>query len=654
MCGIAGCAIFRFDDEDIRIQADNFIKALEHRGPDGNGVWFDKDNLLLTHNRLAILDLSDLGHQPMKAASGRYVITFNGEIYNFIRLRSRLEASGTRFRGHSDTEIILALLDAYGIDETLSMIDGMFAFALYDIYRRELTIARDRMGEKPLYYGWVNGRFVFSSELKGLKALGSPLEVNKEVIGDFLSYGYIPTPHSIYQNVYKLSPGTSFTISESNHYCMPDSFSPYPGVGTGPRPYWELEKVKESSKPLGSPEKVAGLLEEKLEDTISRQLIADVPVGCFLSGGVDSSLVTAIAQKVSTRPLKTFTIGFDVEQYNEAHFAKEIANHLGTDHHETYVNSKDVIDLIDQLPQVYDEPFADPSQLPSILVSSVARTDVTVCLSGDGGDELFAGYNRYRAADRAIKTFSRWPEPVKRSMSRFLLRLDANLVEQALINLSKFPGMNKLRQANLGLKIRKFGFLMKAANEHEVYVFLLKFNGLWPDPTIGTTILEQRVSELFSSENDFIATAMLIDQLNYLVDDNLTKVDRSAMSVSLETRLPLLDRQIVELSWKIPITTKVKNGQSKWPLRTILYKHVPESLVERPKMGFSVPLSKWLRNELKDWSHHLLHRPFLQNYVNVEHYQRLWAEHQALLSDNSLVLWPVLVLSQWLEESMRS
>lgn len=648
MCGIAGCTIAQLSGSEVKSQAQRFIRALNHRGPDGNGFWQDEGNLLLTHNRLAILDLSEHGHQPMFSASGRYVLTYNGEIYNFSELRSGLAKRGIQFRGHSDTEIILGLVDTHGIEQALRMIDGMFAFALYDKEKKEITIARDRMGEKPLFYGWVNGQFVFASELKAIKSLNHPLTINKDCIDDFLSYGYIPTPHSIYQHIYKLTPGTSLTFSKKNNYSASVLFSPYPGTRYGPSPFWELKNVKDTGGRIKTPELAVELLEKNLENTISRQLIVDVPVGCFLSGGIDSSLVTALAQQQSSHPVKTFTIGFEVEQFNEAPFAREIADHLGTDHHETYVKTTDVLDLISNLPDVYDEPFADPSQLPSILVARIARQDVTVCLSGDGGDELFAGYNRYSKAASSIKTFNSWPEVIKTNLGRLLLNLNPKLIDQALSNLHKLPGLNRFKQANLGIKLRKLGFLMKTTSDHEVYLFLLKFNGLQPDANVLTTTLDQRISDLFASSDDFITTALLVDQLNYLVDDNLTKVDRSAMSASLETRLPLLDRQVVELSWRIPTGIKIRNNQTKWPLREILYKHVPKSMIERPKMGFSVPLSDWLKKELKDWSLALLRNPGIKGLVDVDHYQALWEEHQEGRDDNGLVLWPVLVLSQWL------
>jgi asparagine synthase (glutamine-hydrolysing) len=651
MCGIAGCAIAGYSKDEVQSLAQRLVGALKHRGPDGSGRWVDDGNLLFTHNRLAVLDLSEHGHQPMLSHSGRYVLTFNGEIYNFAILKSSLEVLGTRFTGHSDTEVILSLVDAYGIDNTLEMIDGMFAFAIYDRQREELTIARDRMGEKPLFYGWLERRFVFSSELKAIKSTGGDLKINRDKIGDFLTFGYFPTPHSVYENIYKLSPGTSLTVRRDQNYCPAGEFSPYPGTSFGPKPFWDLKEVSRVSQKIEDPQLAVSMLEQNLEDTISRQLVADVPVGCFLSGGIDSSLVTALAQKQSARPIKTFTIGFDVEQFNEAPYAKEIARHLGTDHHETYVKTNDVLELISRLPQVYDEPFADPSQLPSLLVAQIARKDVTVCLSGDGGDELFAGYNRYRTASRSIATFRSWPTPIKKNLGRLLLNMNSRTIDRALLHLRKLPGMSGLKQANLGLKLNKLGFLMRSTSDHELYLFLLKFNGLCPDKTILKTTLDQRVSELFASCDDFITTALLVDQLNYLVDDNLTKVDRSAMSVSLETRLPLLDRQIVELSWRIPTSTKIWDNQTKWPLREILYKHVPKSMIERPKMGFSVPISAWLRNQLKSWSRDLIKNPRLKEFVNVDHYYLMWEQHQEGTDDNGLLLWPVLVFSQWLSEN---
>lgn len=656
MCGIAGCSIVGLSESEIRSTARCFVDALHHRGPDGNGVWQECDNLLFTHNRLAILDLSENGRQPMTSGSGRYVLTFNGEIYNFLKLRSALEKEGYSFKGRSDTEVMLGLFDRYGVQISLGMIDGMFALASFDRKTGELIIARDRMGEKPLFYGWMSGRFVFASELKAFQLLEQPLEINSGCINDLLSFGYIPTPHSIYQNIYKLSPGSSLTLTKDSSYERPDGFSPYPESGQGPVRFWDLNNVKETelTDQFICPNQAVKCLEETLNDTISRQLVADVPVGSFLSGGIDSSLVTALAQNQASLPIQTFTVGFDTDQFNEAPFASKIASHLGTQHNETYVKTGDVLDLVMDIPKIYDEPFADPSQLPSTLVAKVARQEVTVCLSGDGGDELFAGYNRYTAASKSIDAMKSWPKFGRIGVGRFLMSINPTTIDRALAKLHSLPGLGRIKQANIGIKLKKLGKVMTITDEHEIYIFLLKFNGLESGFESTKTLLEERVARLFQTKEDFITTAMLVDQLNYLVDDNLQKVDRSAMSASLETRLPLLDRQVVELSWRIPSHIKLKDSISKWPLRELLYKHVPRGLVERPKMGFSVPIASWLRNELKEWSSELLKNKELIPLLNVDHYWSLWNKHQNRTGDNALALWPVLVLSQWLEYNSRA
>lgn len=651
MCGIAGCAVRGLQRDEVTARADLFIKALRHRGPDGDGSWYESGSVLLAHTRLAILDLSENGKQPMTSANGRYVLTFNGEIYNFRALRSQLEQYGVAFRGHSDTEVILELISSRGLESALELIEGMFAFAVYDRETGNLSLARDRMGEKPLFYGWVEGRFVFASELKAIQSLEAPLNLNRLAVADLLSFGYIPTPHTIYESIYKLVPGTYLTIKPNAD--IRASFDPYPNNGCGPRKYWDINALGSGQSSLSAEDTVREL-RKSLEDTTARQLIADVPVGCFLSGGIDSSLVTAVAQSQSSTPIKTFTIGFESKQFNEAHYAKKIAQHLGTEHYETTVRSNDVLELVDSLPKVYDEPFADPSQLPSILVAREARKHVTVCLSGDGGDELFAGYNRYATASKALGSFSSVPRSFKAPLGKLLLALNPNSIDQALLKLSRLSKSRVFKQANLGLKLNKLGYLMRSTQVDEVYLFLLKLNGLSPDRRLPPTILERRVKDHFASSEDFISTAMMVDQINYLVDDNLTKVDRSAMSVSLETRLPLLDRQIVELSWRVAPAVKLREGTTKWPLREILYSYVPKELLERPKMGFSVPISEWLRNELKFWSLDLMANRELENLVDIRHYSNLLEKHQSGQRDYGLTLWPLLILSQWLQESSQN
>lgn len=648
MCGIAGCTIQNWDPSQVAEQAEAFIASLHHRGPDGHGEWHEPDAVLLTHNRLAIVDLSEHGHQPMSSPAGRFVISFNGEIYNFRELRSNLEAAGVKFHGHSDTEVIVAELEQTGIEGTLLKLEGMFALAVYDRETRTLTLARDRMGEKPLYYGWLEEHFVFASELKALRTARSKFTINSSVIGDYLSYGYIPTPYSIYEGIYKLVPGTTLTIDVTRPCRLKDGFNPNAGSPQGPSAYWDVQKFSNQEKIQSSDDAIVEL-EQELGETIRKQLIADVPVGCFLSGGVDSTLVTALAQQQSRQPVETYTIGFKDSQFDEAKYAKEIAKYLGTDHHEFYVDPGDALALLDKLPAIYDEPFADPSQLPATLVSRIARQNVTVCLSGDGGDELFSGYNRYISAANLATRLSRFPPSFRRGVGSLLLKTNTSHIERLFSKLQSIAP-SKLKQAYVGLKVHKLGHLLSMDTDAEIYGFLLQLNGLHPDPALAPHLVEERVHAIFRQVDDFIDAATLTDQLNYLVDDNLAKVDRASMYSSLETRLPLLDKRIVELSWRMPAGVKIKNGVTKWPLRELLYRHVPKSMIDRPKMGFSVPISSWIRNELKPWSWDLLTNPKLGELVDLDHYQSLWRVHQNGSKDYGLVLWPVLVLSQWLNQ----
>ncbi|PPI84714.1 asparagine synthase (glutamine-hydrolyzing) [Marinobacter maroccanus] len=650
MCGIAGCTVQGLNQSEVATLADAFIASLKHRGPDGHGHWSAPDTFLLTHTRLSIQDLSEAGKQPMHSASQRYVISFNGEIYNFPQIRKELQQQGVAFKGHSDTEVILALVDSIGIAATLERIDGMFAIALFDQQSGNLTLARDRMGEKPLFYGWVGEQFVFGSELKAFHALGKKLTLNKEIIGDFLACGYIPTPYSIFQNIYKLAPGTYLTLSQFDQTKQPRQFSPHPGTVSGPVRYWNLRDISLSGPDLTTDSRAIGNLQDCLMETIGQQLVADVPVGCFLSGGIDSTLVTALAQAGSATPIDTFTIGFDDPQFDEAQHASELARHIGTNHHETYISSNDALGVIDALPTIYDEPFADPSQLPSVLVSAIAKQSVTVCLSGDGGDELFAGYNRYSSTSRMLEKTKWIPKPLRERLGKMLCRIKPGWIEQLLPYVSRIPGLTAAKQANVALKIRKLGWLMQTTKPEDIYLFLLSFNGLEPDPERCPDILKKRVLDAFQDHRDFLDTVMLLDQLNYLVDDNLTKVDRSSMSVSLETRLPLLDRKVVEMSWRIAPSLKLNDDQTKWPLRQILYQHVPRDLIERPKMGFSVPIRKWLREELQTWGSMLINTVPDHQLISESFYKSLWETHLSGRADNSLQLWPALILLQWLQQ----
>ncbi|MES9991074.1 MAG: asparagine synthase (glutamine-hydrolyzing) [Candidatus Thiodiazotropha sp.] len=647
MCGISGLCI-AFSHHDIDHLSQKLLKTLHHRGPDGNGTWTDNKTILLAHNRLSIQDLSSNGKQPMLSSSNRYVLTFNGEIYNFLELKNRLQKLGHSFIGTSDTEVILASIEEWGIQNSISQFNGMFAFALWDRELETITFARDRLGEKPLFYGWSEKGLMFASELEPFKYHFETLHINQEIINDFLNYGYIPTPHTIYEGIYKLIPGSFIQFNLGQILSRPSDFSPtYSTSNISPKQYWSVRSHFEGSELIKDPDHAVEQLEELLDSAIQRQLIADVSVGTFLSGGIDSSLVTAVAQKNTTRPIKTFTIGFDVDQFNEAIYAKEIASHLGTDHTEVYLTSNDCLNTINRLPGIYGEPFADPSQLPTILVSEIAREQVTVCLSGDGGDELFAGYNRYISTINFLRLTSKLPKRAKHLLANTINFINPNYIDTSYNFLSRMLPNKKHKQANIAIKIQKLGNLLNLSDSGEIYNSLLSLSSTTDNRTFTNTLLKSRIDDFFSHDREFIDIAMLIDQLNYLPDDNLTKVDRASMSCSLETRLPLLDKEIVELSWKIPYTTKIKDNLTKWPLRQILYKHVPKELIDRPKMGFSVPISSWLRNDLKDWSHDLLNMKNSDLGLNNDYWLDLWQQHQSGSTDNGLALWPAIMLNHW-------
>ena len=648
MCGISGCIIR--NNSEVLLKSKTMLEALDHRGPDGNGYWSDYNNILFCHTRLAIQDLSDAGLQPMISANDRYVITFNGEIYNFKNLKKELLGLGHTFASRTDTEVILNAIDEWGAVSTLKRLKGMFALAVWDKCEKLLTLARDAIGEKPLYYGWDEEGFFFASELKALTAISNSLILNQSIIPDFLTLGYIPTPYTIYNNVYKLVPGTLITVACKHLNGVPDDFSPFVGAGNvAPFTYWDLLNHVESDRGLiCDPEEAVCRIEDTLMASIRDQLVSDVPVGAFLSGGIDSSLVVALMQKVASGPVKTFTIGFQDKQFNEAIYAKQIASHLETEHTEIYIDPNECLPVIERLPVIYDEPFADPSQLPTVLVCETARKYVTVCLSGDGGDELFAGYNRY-ILSRIFLQRCRWvPFVIKRMFAKILMSIRADAIDTGYKKVKKSLCCASSSQINVGLKWRKIAKMLQAESDAELYGFLLRLSNFNDTSVSSKRIIDKRIAESFSGNRPFVEAAMLTDQLNYLPDDNLTKVDRAAMSCALETRLPLISKDMIELSWKVPWQLKMRGGVSKWPLRQILYKHVPQQLIDRPKMGFSVPVSDWIRNELKDWSYALIQNLDSVPVAQKKYWQVLWDEHQAGRSDNGLALWPALMLSQWL------
>jgi asparagine synthase (glutamine-hydrolysing) len=641
MCGIAG--ILGSSDPELRTAVQRMISSIRYRGPDDSGVWIDERlGIGLGHARLSILDLSPEGHQPMVSASGRYVISYNGEVYNFADLRTEREHAGAKFRGHSDTEVMLAIFEEWGIEKAVQRFVGMFAFALWDRHTRTLTLGRDRLGEKPLYYGWQGETFLFGSELKALRAHpASRAEVDRNALALLLRHNYIPAPYSIYQGISKLLPGCLLTVSLSQR---------------NPRiaPYWSGKQAIEAglTHPFeGSESAAVAALEALLKDAVGQQMVADVPLGAFLSGGVDSSTVVALMQTQSSRPVKTFTIGFHEEGYDEAQHAKLVARHLGTEHTELYVMPKEAMDVIPRLPALYDEPFSDSSQIPTFLVSELARRHVTVSLSGDGGDELFGGYNRYFWATNIWRRVGWVPQPLRAALAGALTALPPSAWNGVFRGLSRFLPVD-WRYASPGDKLHKLAEVLAVRTPEEIYLGLVSH---WKQPTeivCGTheppTVLTD--SARWADLPDFEQRMMYLDQMTYLPDDILTKVDRAAMAVSLETRVPLLDHRVVEFAWSLPLSMKIRHGQGKWLLRQVLYRHVPKELMERPKMGFGVPIDMWLRGPLKGWAEELLDEARMQRegYFNPRPIREKWEEHLSGRRNWSYYLWDVLMFQAWL------
>jgi asparagine synthase (glutamine-hydrolysing) len=649
MCGFAGfVGQPNADAQALEGIARNMSDAIAHRGPDMAGVWVDPANgIALGHCRLSIVDLSISGHQPMRSASSRYVIAFNGEIYNHSELRSELERTSRapNWRGHSDTETLLSGFDAWGIEDTLKRCVGMFAIAVWDSSTRTLTLARDRIGEKPLYYGWLGNVFLFASELKALKR--HPLfrsDIDRHSLALFMRYGYVPAPRSIYDSIGKLPGGTLLEVQIDR--------SP---IEVGPRPYWSLTNVIKQglSAPFsGGDTEAVTELESLLRDSIRGQMVADVPLGAFLSGGVDSSTVVALMQAQSPRPIKTFTIGFCDDRYNEAVHARAIARYLGTDHTELYVSPEKALSAIPRIAQIYDEPFADASQLPTYLLSQLAREHVVVSLSGDAGDELFGGYNRYVATDQAWRTLSRVPASLRRAASRTLNLLSPSTWDTVLNPVQRLAPV-RLRHANIGEKIQKAAMVLPSSSEDDLYARLLS---RWPlNVVLGAARPSSNSPARCAPDSvDAAHRMMAMDTLGYLPDDVLCKVDRAAMAVSLETRVPFLDHRVVEFAWTLPLSLKIRQGQGKWCVRELLYRHVPRELVDRPKMGFSVPLDNWLRGPLKHWAEALLNpdRLHREGYLDPSPIRSAWVEHLSGRRNCQDRLWNALMFQAWHENEL--
>jgi len=640
VCGLTG--FWNQNDSSIKYKellerAQTMAATINWRGPDSRGEWADeKTGISIAHRRLAVVDLTSAGHQPMVSASGRYVIAYNGEVYNSTEIRNDLKGRHISWRGHSDTETILEACGILGVSETVKKCIGMFAFAIWDRQERELWLVRDRLGIKPLYYGFNNGIFFFGSQIKTfLQHPAFRPEMNLFAVQEYLRFGYIPAPLSIWKDISKLTQGSWIKLSAGGT------------VDTGT--YWDLETAVRKgmeNRFTGTPEEAADELEMLLKDAVKCRMIADVPLGAFLSGGIDSSLVCALMQSQSSKPIKTFSIGFAEQGYNEAQYAKAVASHLGTEHHELYVSSAQAQAVIPVIPVWYDEPFADSSQIPTVLVSRLARQHVTVALSGDGGDELFAGYGRYTATEHAATFLKHIPFPM-RSIAANCIRSVSPEKWHALASI--FPEKSGL--SKIVTRAWMYAEILLKQNFKDLYCHLVSH---WQNPfplVMGANgDNETKWNSKFNSQ--FLARRewmQYIDTITYLPDDILTKTDRASMSCSLELRVPIIDHRAVELSWRFPSKWKTDNGVTKRPLRHILYKYIPEKLIERPKMGFGIPLSTWLRTDLREWAEDLLNTKKMNEdgIFQPKQIRNRWIDHLSGNGDWDYPLWIILMFQAW-------
>ena len=636
MCGVAGILAAGRPASWLDANAGRMTDALQHRGPDARGVWVDADaSVALGHRRLSILDLSPRGAQPMVSGSGRYVIAYNGEIYNFRELRRQLEGAGVAFRGNSDTEVALAAFEAWGFDQALARFVGMFAFALWDGEARTLRLVRDRMGIKPMYWARKGPLFLFGSELKALAACdGWEAEVDRDALSAYVRWNAVPSPLCILRGAAKLAPGTVLTARAGGE----------PEIRT----YWDLRAIATEShaQPADLDDfAAAGALEALLREAVAGRMIADVPLGAFLSGGTDSSLVLALMQAQSSRPVRSFSIGFEDKEYDEAPAARAVAEHLGTDHTELVAGPREALDVIPDLAEWYDEPFADSSQIPTYLVSRMTRRHVTVALSGDGGDELFAGYTTYRWAERVRKYGLGWPLGMRRAVAAAIDLPPRALWEGAA---ALWPGAKPQR---LGERAGKLAAFLREPDADALYV---RQRTHWTDPErMVPGAREPRAMAydpaLAADLPDYVRRMQLLDQRTYLPDDILTKVDRASMAVSLEARVPLLDHRVVEFTWTLPRHMIVRGTTDKWLLRQVLYRHVPRRLVERPKMGFGVPLARWLRGPLRDWAEALLAADRLATSFDPRPVRAAWEGFLAGRVQDAESLWGILMYEAWRE-----
>jgi asparagine synthase (glutamine-hydrolysing) len=646
MCGIAGFWSEPAEAVNMIAIVRRMTGAISHRGPDDEGHWCDPQvGIALGHRRLAVLDVSPLGHQPMRSCSGRYQIVFNGEIYNFEELREELVNGGERFRGGSDTEVMLAGFERWGIFTALRRFVGMFAFAVWDHDERKLYLCRDRFGEKPLYFGWMGSTLLFGSDLAALRQHPDcTCDIDRDVLAKYFRYGYVPSPGSIYSNISKVDPGSSVVLSRNGQDRSTHTFH-----------YWKARDMVECGlrSPFeGSDEDATDALETAIRRGVDQEMVSDVPLGAFLSGGLDSSTIVAIMQSLSVRPVRTFTIGFKESTYDESGYASKVAAQLGTDHFELLLSPAEAMAVIHKLPWLYSEPFADPSQIPTFLVAEFARRHVTVALSGDGADELLGGYDRYYWGERVWTRLSRLPQSARSFLAAGLSAISPNSWDRVNQIVSKVIP-DRYQVVGAGEKCHKLAAMLTARSRDSLYTDLISICHHSEDVVLPSseTVVGLPENSIDSRNMGFMAAAMFQDTVSYLPDDILVKVDRAAMGVSLETRAPFLDHRIAELCWRMPRHLKIRNSERKWLLRRVIQRYLPQYNDNRPKMGFAIPLADWLRGPLRPWAEDLLSSDRLKKggYLNVGYIRNRWAQHLSGHHDAHRFLWSVLMFQGWLE-----